>query len=119
MRLDEVTPRWISNMIYTTDEIIRTRKADLQKVLQGLFQAIKFMRENPDETIRISAKGIGWPEGATRRAYELLRPLLPADGRFDAETYKIVQETLLELGVLKKRLPLEDHYTTEFTPVRT
>jgi len=118
MRLDEVTPRWISNMIYATDETIRTRKADLQKMLQGLFQAIKFMRENPDETIRISAKGIGWPEGATRRAYELLRPLLPADGRFDPELFRAMQDTLLEYGVLKKRLPLEDHYTTEFTPVK-
>jgi len=118
MRLDEVTPRWISNMIYATEETIRTRKADLQKMLQGLFQAIKFMRENPEETIRISAKGIGWPEGATRRAYELLRPLLPADGRFDPEIFRTMQDTLLEYGVLKKRLPLEDHYTTEFTPVK-
>ncbi len=118
MRLDEATPRWVSNMAFTTDEILKTRKADVQKAVRGLFQAIKFMRDNPDETIRIAAKGIGWPEGATRRAYELLRPLLPADGRFDADTYKIVQETLLELGVLKKRLPLEDHYTTEFTPVK-
>ncbi len=29
-----------------------------------------------------------------------------------------LQDTLLELGVLKTRLPLADHYTTEFTPVR-
>lgn len=118
MRLDEATPRWVSNMAYTTDEIIKTRKSDLQKVIRGLFQAIQFMRENPEETIRIASKGIGWPEGATRRAHELLRPLLPADGRFDPELFRAVQETLLDLGVLKKRLPLEDHYTTEFTPVK-
>jgi NitT/TauT family transport system substrate-binding protein len=118
MRLDEATPRWVSNMAFTTDEIIKTRRDDVEKAVRGLFLAIKFMRDNPDETIRIAVRGIGWPEGATRRAYELLRPLLPADGRFDPDTYRIVQETLLELGVLKKRLPLEDHYTTEFTPVK-
>ncbi len=118
MRMDEVTPKWISQMAYATDETIKTRKADLHKVLRGLFQAIKFMRENPEETIRIASKGIGWPEPATRRAYELTRPLLPVDGRFDLEALKVMQDTLLELGVLKKRLPLEDHYTTEFTPVR-
>ena len=118
MRLDEATPRWVSNMAYTTDEIIKTRRADVQKAVRGLLQAIKFMRDNPDDTIRIAAKGIGWPEGATRRAYELLRPILPADGRFDPELFKVVQDTLLDLGVLKKRLPLEDHYTTEFTPVK-
>ncbi len=118
MRLDEATPKWVSNMAYATDEIIRTRKADLQRMLRGLFQAIKFMRENPEETIKISSKGIGWTEGATRRAYELLRPILPIDGRFDPDLFKVVQETLLEVGVLKKRLPLDDHYTTEFTPVK-
>ncbi len=118
MRMDEVTPKWISQMAYATDEIIKTRKADLQKVLRGFFQAVKFMRENSEETIKICAKGIGWPEPATRRAYESTRPLLPVDGHFDVEALKVMQDTLLELGVLKKRLPLEDHYTTEFTPVK-
>lgn len=118
MRLDEVTPRWISQMAYATDETIKTRKAELHKVLRGFFQAIKFMRENPEETIKICAKGIGWPEPATKRAYELTRPLLPVDGHFDLEALKFMQDTLLELGVLKRRLPLEDHYTAEFTPVK-
>ena len=118
MRMDEVTPKWISQMAYATDETIKTRKPELQKVLRGFFQAIKFMRENPEETIKICAKGIGWPEPATRRAYESTRPLLPVDGHFDLEALKVMQDTLLDLGVLKKRLPLEDHYTTEFTPVR-
>jgi NitT/TauT family transport system substrate-binding protein len=118
MRLDEVTPRWVSNMAYATDELIRTRKADLQKAVRGLLQAINFMRENAEETVRICVKGIGWPEAATRRAYELLRPILPVDGRFDPELFRAVQEALLEAGVLKRRLPLEDHYTTEFTPVK-
>jgi NitT/TauT family transport system substrate-binding protein len=118
MRMDEVTPKWISQMAYATDEIIKTRNADLHKVLRGFFQAVKFMRENPDETVRICAKGIGWPEPATRRTYESTRPLLPVDGRIDLEALKFMQDTLLEVGVLKKRLPLEDHYTTEFTPVK-
>lgn len=68
--------------------------------------------------MRIASKGIGWPEAATRKAYELVRPLLSADGRIDVEALRFMQDTLLELGVLKKRLPLEEHYTTEFTPVR-
>jgi len=118
MRMDEVTPRWISQMAYATDETIQARKADLHKVLRGIFQAMKFCRENPEETIKIASKGVGWPEPATRRAYELIRALLPVDGRIDLEALRIMQDTLMELGVLKRRLPLEDHYTTEFTPVK-
>jgi hypothetical protein len=29
-----------------------------------------------------------------------------------------MQDTLIEHGVIKKRLPIEDHFTTEFTPVK-
>jgi NitT/TauT family transport system substrate-binding protein len=118
MRMDEVTPRWISQMAYATEETIATRKDDLHKVLRGLFQAMKFMRENPEETIQICAKGIGWPVPAARRAYEIVHTLLPVDGHIDLEAYKIMQDTLLELGVLKKRLPLEEHYDLSFTPVK-
>jgi hypothetical protein len=36
----------------------------------------------------------------------------------DLDAMKFMQDTLLELGVLKTRLPLSDHYTPEFTPVK-
>ncbi|MDR7482924.1 MAG: ABC transporter substrate-binding protein [Armatimonadota bacterium] len=118
LRLDEVTPKWISEVAYATSDVIRKRKEDLRKVLRGYFRAQRFCRDNADETIRIAARGIGWPEPATRRAYENTRPLWSIDGRFDVDAMKFMQDTLLELGVLTVRWPLSDHYTAEFVPVR-
>jgi NitT/TauT family transport system substrate-binding protein len=118
MRLDEVTPKWISVIAYSTDEVIKARKDMLQRTLRAIFQGHKFCLENADESIRIAAKGIGWSEAATRRAYGLVRPLLSADGRLDLEAFKFMQDTLLELGVLKQRLPLDQHYAPDFTPVK-
>jgi NitT/TauT family transport system substrate-binding protein len=118
MRLDEVTPKWISLVAYSTDEVIRSKRETLGKAVRGMFQGARFCRENADESIRIVSKGIGWPEAATRRAYELVRPLMSMDGRIDLDAMRFMQDTLLDLGVLKKRLPLEDHYTAEFTPVK-
>jgi hypothetical protein len=40
------------------------------------------------------------------------------DGRMDLDAMKFMQDTLLDLGVLKQRLPLDQHYTTEFVPVK-
>jgi hypothetical protein len=37
----------------------------------------------------------------------------------DLDAMKFMQDTLLDLGVLKTRLPLADMYTPEFTPVKT
>ena len=86
--------------------------------LRAIFQGHRFCRDNAEESIRIAAKGIGWPEAATRRAYELVKPLMSVDGRIDLDAFRFMQDTLLDLGVLKKRLPLEEHYATEFTPVK-
>jgi hypothetical protein len=36
----------------------------------------------------------------------------------DLDAMKFMQDTLLDLGVLKTRLPLTDMYTPEFTPVK-
>ena len=118
MRLDEVTPKWISLVAYSTDEVIKSKRETLQKAVRGMFQGARFIRENAEESVRIASKGIGWPEAATRRAYELVRPLMSMDGRIDLDAFRFMQDTLLDLGVLKKRLPLEEHYTTEFTPVK-
>ncbi len=118
MRLDEITPKWISTVAYATDETIRTKKDVLHKGLRGYVQGCKFFRESPQESIRIAAKSIGWSEAATRRAYEIVRPLVMEDGQIDLDAFRFIQDTLLEFGVLKKRLPFEEHYTTEFTPVR-
>jgi len=117
MRLDEVTPKWISLIAYSTDDLIKTKKDTLHRTLRAIFQGHKFCRDSPDEAIRIGSKGIGWPEPATRRAYELVKPLLSTDGRMDLEAMKVMQDTLLELNVIKQRLPLDQHYTTDFIPV--
>jgi NitT/TauT family transport system substrate-binding protein len=118
MRLDEVTPKWISLTAYSTDELIKGKKDAIHRGLKAIFQGHKFCRENPEDSIRIAAKGIGWSEAATKRAYEIVRPLLSVDGHIDLDAFRFMQDTLLDLGVLKKRLPLDEHYTTEFTPVK-
>jgi NitT/TauT family transport system substrate-binding protein len=118
MRLDEVTPRWISLVAYATDDLIKSKKDVLRRTLRSIFQGHKFFRDNPEETIRIASRGIGWPETATRRAYDLVKPLLSVDGHMDLGAMKVMQDTLLDLGVLKQRLPLDQHYTTEFVPVK-
>ena len=94
------------------------RRQRSARTLRAIFQGHRFCRDNADESIRIAAKGIGWSEPATRRAYEIVRPLLSVDGRIDLDAFGVMQDTLIEVGVLKKRLPLTDHYTSEFTPVK-
>ena len=43
---------------------------------------------------------------------------MSVDGRIDLDALRVMQDTLLDLGVIKRRLPLDEHYTTDFIPVK-
>jgi len=117
-RLDSVTPRWISQIVYASEETIRRRSDDLRNALRAIFQALAFMTQHPEEAAAIAARTLKWEPRAVLAAHRLSSPLFPRDGHIDVGALGAMQDTLLEQGVLGRRLPLTDHYTTAFTPVR-
>ncbi len=118
VRLDSVTPKWISQSAYCTDEYIKGNKDALQRTLRGFFQGSKLLRESPKEAAPIAAKAIGWSEEAVLRAHQVSGPLLSKDGAINVEAIDVMQTTLVELKAQKQRVPTADCYTAEFTPVR-
>jgi NitT/TauT family transport system substrate-binding protein len=118
LRLDQVTPKWISEAAYAADEAIRTQKAAIAGALRGIFQALRFIRESPKEAHAIAAKTLGWPEDAVARAYEITGPLFSKDGAISVEAIEAMQATMVELKAQKQKMPATDLYTTEFTPIR-
>ena len=118
LRLDTVTPKWLSQGYYATDESIKGNKDTLQKTLKALFQAVQFIREKPGEAAAIATKTLQWPEDAIARAQKISGPLLSKDGVISVEALEVMQTTLLEYKLQEKRVPTADLYTAEFTPVR-
>ena len=118
LRLDTVTPKWISQGYYATDEVIKGNKDALQKTLKALFQGAQFIRENLAESAAIASKTLQWPEDAIARAQKISGPLLSKDGVISVEALEVMQTTLLEYKLQDKRVPTTDLYTTEFTPIR-
>jgi NitT/TauT family transport system substrate-binding protein len=118
LRLDTVTPKWISQAAYCTDDYIKGNKDALARALRGFFQGTKLMTESPKEAAPIAAKAIGWPEEAILRAHQVSGPLLSRDGAISVEAIEAMQSTLLEYKAQKQRVPTADCYTAEFTPVR-
>jgi NitT/TauT family transport system substrate-binding protein len=118
LRLDTVTPKWISQAYYATDESIKGNKDALHKTLKALFQGAQFIRESPKESAAIASKTLQWPEDAIVRAQKISGPLLSKDGVLNVEALEVMQTTLLDYKLQEKRVPTADLYTTEFTPVR-
>src|SRR5574341_1134536 len=118
LRLDAVTPKWISQIQYATEDGIRKQADTIRKCQRAMFRALKLMRDTPKEAAEICAKKLGWTPEAVLGAHKISGPLLPVDGRINVEALAAMQETLLEYGLVKKKLPLDEHFTRDFTPVR-
>jgi NitT/TauT family transport system substrate-binding protein len=118
MRLDKVTARWISQIQYVSEEGIRKQGDDIRKVMKGLFAAIRYMTDQTAEAAEVISKKIGWSPEAVLAAHKISGSLMSHDGTMSLEALRSMQDTLLEHGVIKKRLPLEEHVAREFTPVK-
>jgi NitT/TauT family transport system substrate-binding protein len=118
MRLDRFTPQWISQIDYASEDAIRKDAETIKKGLRGIFRALRFMKEHPEEAAPLAAKRLGWTPDAVLRAHKISSPLFPFDGSISVQALGSMQDVLLEYGVIKKRLPLEQHFTKDFIPVK-
>lgn len=118
LRLDAVTPKWISQIQYASEDGIRKQADAIRKAQRAMFKALKLMRDTPREAAEICSKKLGWTPEAVLGAHKISGPLLPVDGRINVEALAAMQETLLEHGLIKKKLPLDEHFTRDFTPVK-
>src|SRR5438067_13353094 len=117
LRFDAVTGKWISQIQYASEEAIRQHPEQIRKSMRAMFRAMRLMREHPQEAALLCAKKLAWTPEAVLAAHRISGPLLPVDGRIDITALAVMQDTLLEYAVIKKKLPLEEHLTREFTPV--
>jgi NitT/TauT family transport system substrate-binding protein len=118
MRLDAVTPRWISQIQYVSEDGIKKNADQIRKVQKAIFSAVRFMKEQPGEAAKIVAAKLGWSPEAVLAAHKISSPLFSLDGQVSMQALGSMQEVLLEQGVIKKKLPLEEHVAREFFPVR-
>ncbi|MGH7313725.1 MAG: ABC transporter substrate-binding protein [Candidatus Rokuibacteriota bacterium] len=119
VRLDSVTPQWISQIQYASEDGLRRNADTIRKAMRAVFRALQWMRAHPKEAVEATAGKLGWPPEAVVGAQRISGPLMSEDGTMSVEALRAMQDTLLEQGVIKKRLPLDEHYTKRFSPVRT
>ena len=101
----------------STDELIETRKEDLNKALQAIYGAVAYMRANRATAIQMIADINDIPEPIARQEYEETFLRLSTDGTFNLEQLKVAYE-LARIGGFEKLAPPEEIITTAFIPVR-
>jgi len=119
MRLDQVAPKWISLNQYVTEESIKKSGDTIRKAQRGLFQAIKSMKASPKEMAEVIGKRMGWTADEVVTTHtKVTGALFSDDGKINVDALRAMQDVLIDEKVLAKKLPIEDHFSTDFTPVR-
>ena len=72
----------------------------------------------PQEAAAVIGPKLNWAPEVVAAVHRAWTPYFPEDGRISVENLKAMQDALLDAGSIKKRLPLDEHYTNDFTPVR-
>jgi NitT/TauT family transport system substrate-binding protein len=117
-RLDTLTPKWISSIQYSSEEQIRKNADQIRRATRAIFQAMRFMKAQPQEAATVIGSKLNWGPEVVAAVHKAWTPYFPEDGRISVENLKAMQDALLDAGSVKKRVPLDEHYTTAFTPVR-
>ena len=118
LRMDSLTPKWIASIQYASEESIKKHPDAIRGASKALFQALRLMKREPQEAAAIIGPKLGWTPEAVRAAHAACTPIFSEDGRIHPESLRAMQDALLDAGSVKRRLPLDEHYTNEFTPVR-
>jgi NitT/TauT family transport system substrate-binding protein len=118
LRLDAVTPKWISQIQYVAEDAIKKNADQIRKAMKAVFSGVRFMKDQTQDAAELIAKKINWRPEAVLAAHKISSPLFSLDGQVSMEALRSMQDTLLEYGMLKKKLPVEEHVAREFFPVR-
>ena len=119
LRLDTVTPKWISQAYYATDDYIKGNKDAIQRTLKALFQGARFMlREHPGGGGHREPRPSSGPRRRSSAPSRSRGRCSRRTATLSVEAIEAMQTTLLEYKAQDKRVPTADLYTTEFTPVR-
>jgi NitT/TauT family transport system substrate-binding protein len=118
MRMDSLTPKWISSIQYSSEEQIKKNGDAIRRATRAIFQALRFMKAQPQEAAAVIGPKLNWAPEVVAAVHRAWTPYFPEDGRISVENLKAMQDALLDAGSIKKRLPLDEHYTNDFTPVR-
>jgi NitT/TauT family transport system substrate-binding protein len=118
-RLDTLTPKWVSSIQYSSEEQIKKNADQIRRATRAILIAMRFMKREPQEAAAIIGAKLNWAPDVVAAVHRACAPHLSETGRISADDLKAMQDALLDVGSVRKRVPIDEHYTTEFAPVRS
>ncbi len=111
----------VSNGLITNEITIAENPELVERFVSAILKGIQFTVENPEEAFQICFKFVEGLEGADQEVqYDVLKAsleLYQTDpyGYSQPEAWENMQQVLLQMGLMKKEIDLEEAYTNDFS----
>jgi NitT/TauT family transport system substrate-binding protein len=104
------------SVIFATRALIASDPDAIRRFLVGWFDAVRFMRANRGESVKLAAQMTGMPIPIEAREFDLTLPMFNTDGHFNAEILATLKRSFAELKLLDQPPDMSKLYTEEFLP---
>jgi ABC-type nitrate/sulfonate/bicarbonate transport system substrate-binding protein len=94
------------NAIVVTDKKLKQSPEQVKRTIKASIEALRFLRENQEESIAIAAKWLKLDGATTRAAFDNYLPCYSADGSLSDQALKDLIQYELDRGTVKKEIPL-------------
>jgi ABC-type nitrate/sulfonate/bicarbonate transport system substrate-binding protein len=114
----DIVPHFHTHVISMRDDIIKDHPEVVRKVVEAWKRIAVYMRDHPDETVKIVAKAINLPEEVVRKALPDEMAMMNYDGSFSKQALQVVAESTQAVGLLDKVPPISALYAPGFVEVK-
>jgi len=104
------------SVVFASQALIKSNPDAIRRFLVGWFDAVRFMRANRDESVKIGAEMTGMPIPIQAREFDLTLPMFNTDGRFDPEVLATLKRSFADLKLLDTPPDMAKLYTERFLP---
>lgn len=120
--MSSIIPNWAENTIYATNSLISSNPTLVQKVLQGVYNAIAYMTANKTYATVEAEQYLGLtPAAANLTMNEAFSSgQFSTNGAFDpaiVSGMNTARSLMLALNISSSLVPVDQSYTTQFVPV--
>lgn len=116
--LEKFVPHVHTHVVLASESFIKDHPASVQKFLNGLFEAIAFMRGNREKTIEISAAVMHMSPAVIAKTYDYEISMMLDDGNFDPTAIQALKDSFVSMGLLPSAPSDEQLFTRQFVPVK-
>jgi NitT/TauT family transport system substrate-binding protein len=118
VRFGDLISKFQNQIIYASDNIIRTNPDAVRSFLGAFFETLDHARAHKSETVAFAQQALAITPSVANRVYDELMPtaFFSKDGRFDPDILRAMSKGFVEMKVLDHEVDLSQYVTEQFLP---